>query len=281
MNEIRGRDILREVKQRCEPFQKEFLDKKVTILRFAPSLKETDATTLAKYEAARYSTDHKVKTFKFIGCEVNSQLLPYKTTLEEFEEILRSASVDQNTVGIIVQNPIPPDLKRSLKIISPEKDLDGIQENHPLFKASATSETIARLVKSFADENTKVAIVGGDGFVGRGVIRLLEQDNINCFGLEQRDDLLRIRKADIVVSATGVPELLDERHLVSKHRLVVDAGFVPTSEQQILGDVKRSAYDIPENLTPVPGGVGPLQMATLLERLITVATDKNIETWTY
>lgn len=72
MNEIRGRDILREVKQRCEPFPKEFLDKKVTILRFAPSLKETDATTLAKYEAARYSTDHKVKTFKFIGCEVNS-----------------------------------------------------------------------------------------------------------------------------------------------------------------------------------------------------------------
>lgn len=117
-------------------------------------------------------------------------------------------------MGIIVQNPIPPDLKRSLEIISPEKDLDGIQENHPFFKASATSETIARLVKSFADENTKVAVVGGDGFVGRGVIRLLEQDNINCFGLEQRDDLLRIRKADIVVSATGVPELLDERHLV-------------------------------------------------------------------
>ncbi len=84
-----------------------------------------------------------------------------------------------------------------------------------------------------------------------------------------------------MVSATGVQELLDERHLLPKHRLVVDAGFVPTSEQQILGDVKRSAYNIPQNLTPVPGGVGPLQMATLLERLVTVATGRDIEKWTY
>lgn len=281
MNEVRGRDILREVKAKCEPFKSEFNGKKVTILRFTPPPEETDPTELAKYEAARYSTDSKVKTFQFLGCEVDSKLLNHETTLEDFESILQTANEDPLTLGIIVQNPIPKKkIKQILKIISPEKDLDGMQENHPLFKASATSETIARLVKSFADENTLVAVVGARGFVGRGVVKLLEENNIQCIGLDEGDDLLKIREADIVVSATGVPELLDSRHLVSKHRLVVDAGFVPT-EQGILGDVKRSAYDIPENLTPVPGGVGPLQMATLLERLITVATDKNIDKWTY
>lgn len=281
MNEIRGRYILREVKQRCEPFQEDFAGKKITILRFAPSSKETDAITLAKYEAARYSTDHKVKTFKFIGCEVDSQLLPHKTTIQEFEAILRAANVDPNTVGIIVQNPIPEKLKNSLSLISQELDIDGMSENHPLFKASATSETIARLVRSFADENTLVAVVGAEGFVGRGVMRLLQEDNIRCFGLDDGDDLVRTHEADIVVSATGVKELLDERHLLPKHRLVIDAGFVPISKQQILGDVKRSAYNIPQNLTPVPGGVGPLQMATLLERLIAVTTGRDIEKWTY
>ena len=123
-------------------------------------------------------------------------------------------------------------------------------------------------------------MIGAKGFVGRGVMRLLEEDNIQCIGLDEGDDLLRTHEADIVVSATGVKELLDERHLLPKHQLVVDAGFVPT-EQGMLGDVKRSAYDIPKNLTPVPGGVGPLQMATLLERLISVTTGRDIEKWTY
>lgn len=280
MNEIRGRVILNEVKARCEPLQSEFSGKKVTILRFTPPPEETDPTALAKYEAARYSTDSKVKTFKFIGCEVDSQLLPHQSTEKRFAAILRAVNYDPNVVGVIVQNPIPDKLKKLLSLISPEKDLDGMQENNPLFKASATSETIARLVKSFADENTKVAVVGARGFVGRGIVKLLEENNIQCIGLDEGDDLLKTHEADIVVSATGVKELLDSRHLLPKHRLVVDAGFVPT-EQGILGDVKRSAYDIPENLTPVPGGVGPLQMATLLERLITVATDKNIDKWTY
>ena len=140
MNEIRGRDILREVKARCEPFKSEFHGKKVTILRFTPSPEETAPTALAKYEAARYSTDSKVKTFQFLGCEVNSQLLTYKTTFENFVSILKTANEDPLTLGIIVQNPIPPDLKQSLEIISPEKDLDGMQENHPLFKASATGK---------------------------------------------------------------------------------------------------------------------------------------------
>lgn len=62
MNQIIGRNILREVKAKCEPFKEEFSDKKIKIIRFAPPTDETNNITLAKYEAARYSTEHKVKT---------------------------------------------------------------------------------------------------------------------------------------------------------------------------------------------------------------------------
>jgi len=278
VKEIRGGEILSQVKVRLEPFKEIFFGKKVTIIRFNPPAEETDAIALAKYEAARYSTEHKIKTFKFIGCEVDSQLRNNNTTIEEFKGIIRGATEDPHTVGIIVQNPIPLILHPSLELISQELDLDGMQENHPVFKASATSETIARIVKSFVQEDTIVAVVGGAGFVGGGVIRLLKQENINCFSLDVKDNLLRTLDANIIVSATGVPEILDSRHIRPSHQLVVDAGFVPIQDR-ILGDVNRSAYSIPQNLTPVPGGVGPLQMATLLERLIAVATNRRIEKW--
>ncbi len=280
MNQIIGRNILREVKAKCEPFKEEFSNKKINIIRFAPPPDETNNITLAKYEAARYSTEHKVKTFKFMNCQVDSQLWRDDTTAKEFEDIISAANLDLNTIGVIVQNPVPPNLKEILELIRPEKDLDGLQENHPLFSASATSETIARLVKSFASKDSVVAVVGGKGFVGRGVIKLLNLEKINCLSLDVGDNLLKTLQADIIVSATGVNELLDERHIRPYHQLVVDAGFIPL-HNKIFGDVKQSAYEIPKNLTPVPGGVGPLQMATLLERLIKVATNRSIEPWIY
>ena len=83
-----------------------------------------------------------------------------------------------------------------------------------------------------------------------------------------------------VVSASGVPRLVDERHLKPKHKLVVDSGFVPLPNQLVIGDVKRSAYNIPQNITPVPNGVGPMQMAVLLERIIELA-GLEIEKWDY
>jgi methylenetetrahydrofolate dehydrogenase (NADP+)/methenyltetrahydrofolate cyclohydrolase len=124
-----------------------------------------------------------------------------------------------------------------------------------------------------------VAVVGGRGFVGNGVVRLLEDSKIKCLTLDLGDDLRRTLDADLVVSATGVPEILSETHLKPEHRLVVDAGFIPIANKIILGDVKRSAYSIPQNITPVPGGVGPLQMAILLERLIKITLEINAPQW--
>jgi methylenetetrahydrofolate dehydrogenase (NADP+)/methenyltetrahydrofolate cyclohydrolase len=142
MQPIRGADLLRQVKNRCEPFNSEFSGKKVTIFRFAPPQLTTDPLVLAKYESARYSTDSKLKTFQFLGCEVDSQLLTSSTGTREFANLILAASRDRQNIGIIVQNPLPDLLKPLLSLIPSLKDLDGMAENHPLFKASATAETI-------------------------------------------------------------------------------------------------------------------------------------------
>ena len=277
MNKINGRPIVKIVKARCEPHKDYFAVKKVIIFRFAPPPFQKDGLELAKYKAATTSTEQKIKTFQFLGCEVESPYLSSSTTKKEFANLIATASSSSNIIGIIVQNPIPLQLQEILERLPASLDLDGVTPNHPLFLAPATSEAIARLVQSFATPESLVAVVGGKGFVGSGVIRLLSESRINCLTLDYGDDLTRTLSADIVVSATGVPELLDERHLKPEHKLVVDSGFIPLNDA-ILGDVKRSAYSIPQNLTPVPGGVGPLQMAVLLERIIENA-GLTIEKW--
>ena len=276
-SEIKGGKILKQAKDQLGFYQEFGSSQQITIIRFSPPEGELDPIQLAKYEAARFSTEHKVKTFAALGCKVNQHYLDYYTSPNTFQAILKQANDD--SVGIIVQNPFADRLQSSLKLIDFEKDLDGMRGDNPYFFVSATSETIFRIVEPFVQENDVVAVVGARGFVGGGVVRLLEEQGINTLGLDYGDDLLQTRKANIVVSATGVPELLDERHITPEHRLVVDSGFVPLADSQILGDVNRSAYDIPQNITPVPGGVGPFQMATLMERLVTQVTGQEIERW--
>lgn len=278
-NEIKGGKALKQSKDRLAFYQEFGSKQQVTIIRFSPPEGDQDLIQLAKYEAARYSTEHKVKTFTSLGCEVIQHQLDYYISPNQFQAILKQ--VNDSSVGVIVQNPFPERLQSSLRLISFEKDLDGMRPNNPYFSVSATSETIFRLVEPFVQGNDVVAVVGAQGFVGSGVTKLLQEAGINTLALDAGDDLTQTRRANLVVSATGVPELLDERHIIPAHRLVVDAGFIPLADSPILGDVNRSAYDIPQNITPVPGGVGPFQMATLMERLVVQVTGQQIERWQY
>jgi methylenetetrahydrofolate dehydrogenase (NADP+) / methenyltetrahydrofolate cyclohydrolase len=279
MRLIQGSIVRRLATERCQPYREHFIGKEIWIIRFLPTTGEKNPLLLAKYEAARYSSEAKQKSFENIGCSVKNLALPNNFGNEDFIEMLSRASADPKTVGIIVQNPIPVPLQMTIEILPIHLDLDGLQTDHPLFKTSATAETIARLVEEFAKPDHTVVVVGSQGFVGSGVLKLLEEQGIQHFGLDIGDDLLRTRDASIIVSTTGVPGVLDERHILSKHELVVDAGFVPL-EGKILGDIAPSAKDIPQRLTPVPGGVGPMQMATLLERLLQ-AQGLNFEPWNY
>ena len=279
VNKVTGGPVLKEVKTRLAPYSGDFSNQLVTIIRLSPPPNLEDPTLLAKYEAARFSTEHKVKTFKALGCEVEHLNLDASTTNVEFGRLLKQ--VNEKSIAVIVQNPFPADFKDWLSEISYEKDIDGLRKDNPFFRVSATSETIFRIVEPFVQDNDVVAVVGAKGFVGRGVTRLLEDAGISVIDLDKKDDLTLTRQANIVVSAMGSPNELDERHIIPEHRLVVDAGFIPLADSPILGDVNRSAYDIPQNITPVPGGVGPFQMGTLMERLIIQVTGKQIEKWQY
>jgi methylenetetrahydrofolate dehydrogenase (NADP+)/methenyltetrahydrofolate cyclohydrolase len=321
-NRIRGGNLRNQVRDALlDEYGDELLaqELKVEIIRFATPeyeapLDSLQQSTIASYEAAEDSRRVKTVSFKALGIEVpDREFLPQTTTRQEFQALINELNTDPSVNAIIVQYPVPRTLADLVATIAPEKDLDALSENPTLFPVPATSEgimrvvepfvdgmnaitgsregdiniqseAIVRVVEAFAQDDLTVAIVGSRGFVGRGVVQLLDERNINYIAIDQRDenfqeaDLLRVREADIVVSATGQPGILDERHLTPRHRLVVDCGYVPRGDEK-LGDIAKSAVTIPQNITPVPGGTGPIEMAILMERMVRKEIDPDLTPW--
>lgn len=283
---IYGGRILQVIKQRCQPHQQFFTDKSVTIILFKPPQDLIDKQILGQYSAALTSTNQKVKTFEFLGCQVNRHELTADVKIGQFRDTITTAAKDPRSLGIIVQNPIPDlDLAIGLEEIPPRLDIDGINKTS-IFEASATSEAISRLVINFTQSGDRVAIVGSMGFVGKGVVQLLKRQNIELIELDRgkgdTDSQIEqtILGADLVVSATGKANLIQPEYLKPEHKLVIDAGFIPQADGTVIGDISQKAYDIPQYLTPVPGGVGPTQMAVLLERIFQVA-QIELQPWNY
>ncbi len=279
--EVDGNLIKEHVKNECKKYQNQLQVKEITIIRFdAPSDLE-DEVLRNKYSAAIVSENQKVKTFESFGVKVNQiALSPETTTVEQFQNIIQGINQDKKIAAAIVQFPVPSEFRESIKLLSPQKDIDIVRgEPNNLFPAPATSEGIARIVESYAETNSNVAVIGGGGFIGKGVINYLQEKNINCFVLEFNDDKSRTSSADIVVTVTGVAGLTTP-YVLPQHRLIVDGGFTPTDDGP-KGDVDKSAYSIPQNITPVPGGIGPTEMAILAERFVKMELGIELPKWNY
>ncbi|WP_414530059.1 tetrahydrofolate dehydrogenase/cyclohydrolase catalytic domain-containing protein [Nodularia chucula] len=281
MTLIDGQLIREHIKQECQKYKCLFQasQKEVAIIRFEAS-ENTNNELKGRYEAARISAEQKVATFNAIGVIPNYMVLSSKIAVQQFENIIESINEDSKMTAAIVQYPIPTKFTSSIQLLKPEKDIDIVRrKSNNLFKSCATAQGIARIVESYADRDSNVAVVGGGGFVGNGVLKYLQASRINCFCLEDGDDLNRTREADIVVSVTGRQGVFTD-YVLSSHRLIVDGGFTPTANGAV-GDVDRSVYSIPQNITPVPGGVGPIEMAILAERLVKMELSIELEKWNY
>jgi methylenetetrahydrofolate dehydrogenase (NADP+) / methenyltetrahydrofolate cyclohydrolase len=251
---------------------------KIEILRFATPI-NTDEKDIGRYEAAEDSRVQKEKSFRDLGFEVvERDFLQQDMSEEDFLELINQLNSDKSICGIIVQYPVPMGLKGFLEKISSEKDLDALSKKKGKFKVPATSEGIFRVVEPFLKDDMVVAVVGSNGFVGSGVVSLLKENGVEAVGIDIDDDLSDIIDADIIVSITGEPGIIDQRHLTNNQLLVVDGGYFPRGSEK-LGDVNKDAVLIPQNYTPVPGGVGPIEMAILMERMIRQNIDPDVKSW--
>ncbi|MEE1759154.1 tetrahydrofolate dehydrogenase/cyclohydrolase catalytic domain-containing protein [Streptomyces sp. SP18BB07] len=278
--QVSGRDVLRQAKELYAPYRDAVAPtgQRVTIIRFQPAENDPPEWKV-KLEASKVSAEQKVKSFEHLGFQADHVVMPPGTTRAQFTETLERANQDPATRAIIVQFPPPAQLQPLVQRMDPAKDIDALTKGRSPYTACATAEGICRVVEPFAQDDPVIAVVGSKGFVGQGVVSTLREQGHRLMELDAGDDLRRVHDADIVVSVTGNPGILGPDHLRPHHRLVVDSGFVPQADGTVKGDVQRAAYDIPQHLTPVPGGIGPVEMATLMERVVRREVDPNAPSW--
>lgn len=182
---------------------------------------------------------------------------------EELKEMIEEANGDETVDGVLVQLPIAGATKEEteqiLYTIKPSKDIDGLNPKSKFIPAVVRA--VEHLTEIFnIDEEQTIAVVGALGNVGKRLVERLKVLGYQVTGLDKGDNLLELKKFDVVIGATGVENLITEE--------MVDSGFVGIDLGYPKGDFSRGAFEKALMITPAPGGVGPLTVVSLFENLI-------------
>jgi methylenetetrahydrofolate dehydrogenase (NADP+) / methenyltetrahydrofolate cyclohydrolase len=224
----------------------------------------------------------KHKAAEEVGIHAVDRRLPQETSEQELLELLEELNEDDSLDGILVQTPLPEhiDEARVMRALDPMKDVDGL---HPfnagqLFFGHETlvGATPLGVMRLLAEHKIPVAgaravVVGRSLIVGRPLSMLLLHGNATVTICHSRTaDLPRhTLDADILVAAVGSLGLITE-DMVKVGAAVIDVGMNRT-EEGLFGDVDPGVGDVAAFLTPVPGGVGPMTIACLLENTLKAA----------
>jgi methylenetetrahydrofolate dehydrogenase (NADP+) / methenyltetrahydrofolate cyclohydrolase len=224
-----------------------------------------------------------------VGISVQTIRLPADTSEEELITRVARLNADPAVDGILVQLPLPAHVstRTVVEAVDPTKDVDGF---HPLnvgLLASGhrglvpcTPLGIMRLLveTGIALEGTRALILGRSMIVGRPLAMLLMAANatVTVAHSRTRELATECRRADVVVAAVGKPELV-RGDWIAPGATVIDVGVNRTTDGRLVGDVAfTEATAIAGAITPVPGGVGPMTIACLLENTVTAALRRRL-----
>lgn len=224
---------------------------------------------------------NKKKACEYIGIESLSYELPEETTEEELVALIEKLNADTKVNGILVQLPLPEQIneEKIIQIISPDKDVDGfhMQNVGALCTGgkgyvSCTPLGIITLLKRSGIEiaGKRCVVMGRSNIVGKPMAMLLLRENGTvtiCHSKTQ--DMKEITKqADILVVAIGKPKFVDETY-VKEGAVVIDVGIHRNAENKLCGDVDFDRVALHTSaITPVPGGVGPMTIAMLMNNCV-------------
>jgi methylenetetrahydrofolate dehydrogenase (NADP+)/methenyltetrahydrofolate cyclohydrolase len=217
-----------------------------------------------------------------VGIRSTDIRLPEETTEEELLERIAALNDGDAIDGILVQLPLPDhvDEGRVIRAVEPIKDVDGF---HPLNAGQlylgrptlvpATPVGIMALLAEYEIEldGANAVIVGRSDIVGKPVAHLLLQQHatVTICHSHTRDLARETLEADVLVVATGRPALVTA-DMVKHGATVIDVGINRT-EAGLVGDVDAAAMEVAGHMTPVPGGVGPMTIASLLRNTVRAA----------
>ncbi|WP_025449949.1 bifunctional methylenetetrahydrofolate dehydrogenase/methenyltetrahydrofolate cyclohydrolase FolD [Helicobacter pylori] len=229
----------------------------------------------------------KIKACERVGMDFDLKTLKENITEAELLSLIKDYNTDQNISGVLVQLPLPRsiDSKMILEAIDPNKDVDGF---HPLNigklctqKESflpATPMGVMRLLEHYhiGIKGKDVAIIGASNIIGKplSMLMLNAGASVSVCHILTKDISFYTQNADIVCVGVGKPDLI-KASMLKKRAVVVDIGINHLNDGRIVGDVDfTNAQKIAGFITPVPKGVGPMTIVSLLENTL-IAFEKQ------
>jgi methylenetetrahydrofolate dehydrogenase (NADP+) / methenyltetrahydrofolate cyclohydrolase len=236
-------------------------------------------------ESAAWYTRAITRAGEKVGVDVRVERLADDASAADVGATLRRLSADAGVHGIILQTPLPADavFEDLAASIDPAKDVDGVNPvslgrltaGLPAF-ASATAEAVLALLDHHAIPlaGAHTVVVGRSIVVGKPAAQLLLQRDATVTVCHRHTKELAevTRSADVLVAAVGRPNLITAE-FVAEDAVVIDVGTNPTPDGGLVGDVDAdSVTGRAAGLTPVPGGVGPVTTALLLQHTVASAS---------
>lgn len=229
----------------------------------------------------------KIKACERVGMDFDLKALQENITEAELLSLIKDYNTDQNISGVLVQLPLPRhiDTKMILEAIDPNKDVDGF---HPLNigklctqKESflpATPMGVMRLLEHYhiGIKGKDVAVIGASNIIGKplSMLMLNAGASVSVCHILTKDISFYTQNADIVCVGVGKPDLI-KASMLKKGAVVVDIGINHLNDGRIVGDVDfTNAQKVAGFITPVPKGVGPMTIVSLLENTL-IAFEKQ------
>lgn len=270
---IDGKKISSEIKDELREKVTELTNKGVTVTLAVIQVGNDPASSVY--------VGNKKKACEYIGIKSLAYELPETTTQKELVALVDKLNADQSVNGILVQLPLPSHIDEDtiIKTISPLKDVDGF---HPqsvgalsIGQKGFVSCTPAGVIELLKRSGISIAgkecvIIGRSNIVGKPMALLMLRENATVTICHSRTSNLKevAKRADILIVAIGKPKFVTKDY-VKEGAVVIDVGIHRNEANKLCGDVDyEEVLPMVSAITPVPGGVGPMTIAMLMNNCV-------------
>ena len=279
MEIIDGKKLAKEIREnlkiKCDELKEKGINPKLAVIM------------VGEDKASKVYVRNKSKACDEIGIAFEEFLLDENITQKELIDLIQKLNKDKTIHGILLQSPIPKhlDINEAFRTIAPEKDVDGFNPvnvgklslNQDTF-VSCTPYGIMKMFEAYNIdlEGKNLVLVGRSNIVGKPLIQCCLNKNATVTVCHSRTKNLKehTKNADIVIAAIGKSKFITE-DMVKDNAVVIDVGINRGEDGKLTGDVdfenvsKKASY-----ITPVPGGVGPMTIAMLMNNVIKAANNQ-------